>query len=144
MALMKQERTVDKPLDRLGFFGTERDKMKLLDQEMKKVTEDGHAWLDYRLTVSHSGSTEPWRMFFRADAVTKLPAFCRYEGRLDGKATTAEAALIIRKMAPPTSLLWACRGRPSLSIASPQATWSVFWGHCKRAVSEWTTIAPCS
>ena len=74
--------------------------MKLLDQEMKKVTEDGHPWLDYRLTVSYSGSTEPVRMFFRADAVSKLPELCRMEGNQDGKAATAETRFDYPKNGP--------------------------------------------
>ncbi len=65
--------------------------MKVLDQEMKKVSEDGHAWLDYRLTVSHSGLPEPMQLFFRVDATTKLPHLCRISGVWKGKPTTDEA-----------------------------------------------------
>jgi hypothetical protein len=54
--------------------------MNVLDQEMKKVTEDDNQWLDYRMTVSHSGLTQSMRMFFRVDATTKLPQLCRIEG----------------------------------------------------------------
>jgi len=83
--LVKQGRTLEKPLEQLEFLGPEREKMKVLDQEMKKVTEDGHQWLDYGLTVSHSGSDQPLRMLFRVDADTKLPRLCRIEGRWNDK-----------------------------------------------------------
>jgi hypothetical protein len=89
--LLQQERTLDKPLAHLDFLGDEREKMKVLDQEMKKVSEDGHLWLDYRLTVSHSGSTEPMQMFFRVDAITKLPHLCRFSRFWNGKPATNEA-----------------------------------------------------
>lgn len=88
--LLKQERTLDKPLEHLTFLGEEREKMIVLDQEMKKATEDGHPWLDYRMTVSHSGSKQPMRMFFRVDAATKLPRLCRIEGEWNGKPAITE------------------------------------------------------
>src|SRR5204863_7754076 len=88
--LVKQGRTLEKPLEQLEFLGPEREKMKVLDQEMKKVTEDGHQWLDYGLTVSHSGSDQPLRMLFRVDADTKLPRLCRIEGRWNDKPAIQE------------------------------------------------------
>jgi hypothetical protein len=88
--LLQSERTVDRPLDQLGFLGPEREKMRLLDQSVKKVTEQGRSWLDYRLTVSHAGSNQPMKMLFRVDAVTKLPEMCRMEGQWDGKPVTVE------------------------------------------------------
>jgi hypothetical protein len=88
--LLQSERTVDRPLDQLGFLGPEREKMKLLDQSVKKVTEQGRDWLDYRLTVSHAGATQPMKMLFRVNAVTKLPEMCRMEGHWDGKPVSVE------------------------------------------------------
>ncbi len=88
--LLEQERVPDKPLERLGFLGPDREKMKVLDQQVQKVTEDGHQWLDYRLTVSHAGLTQPMRMFFRADAVSKLPQLCRIDGEWNGKPASHE------------------------------------------------------
>ena len=88
--LLQSERTIDRPLDQLGFLGPEREKMKLLDQKVEKVTEQGRVWLDYRLTVSHPGSNEPMKMLFRVNAATKLPEMCRMEGQWDGKPVTTE------------------------------------------------------
>jgi hypothetical protein len=90
--LVQQERALDKPLEHLDFLGYKRDKdnVKLLDQEMKKVTEDGHVWLDYRMKVSAPELTEPARLLFRADATTKLPRLYRFEGRWNGKPAVAE------------------------------------------------------
>jgi hypothetical protein len=96
--LLQSERTIDRPLDHLGFLGPEREKMKVLDQNVQKVTEQGCVWLDYRLTVSHSGSNQPMKMLFRVNATTKLPELCctelpelcRTEGQWDGKPVTIE------------------------------------------------------
>ncbi len=88
--LLQDERTIEKPLAHLDFLGPERAKMRVLDQRVEKVSEQGHAWLDYRLTVNSPRSTLPIRMFFRVDAVTKLPQLCRVESRRDDKAAIVE------------------------------------------------------
>ena len=76
--LLQQDRPPDKPLANLGFLGPEGDKIKVLDQTVSKVTEDGHAWLDYRLKVRDPESTQPIAMWFRVDPLTKLPHYCRF------------------------------------------------------------------
>jgi hypothetical protein len=88
--LLQGDHPPDKPLAHLGFLGSERDKMKVLDQRVEKVTEKDHTWLDYRLTVKYSESADPVRMLFRVDASTKLPRLCRTEGHWDGKPVTRE------------------------------------------------------
>ena len=88
--LLQGDRLPEKPLAHLDFLGSERDKIKVLDQRMEKVTEKDHTWLDYRITFKSSESTEPVRMLFRVDASTKLPQMCRAEGHQDGKPATLE------------------------------------------------------
>ena len=89
--LLQGDRPSDQPLAHLGWFlGSERDKMKVLDQRVEKVTEQGHAWLDYRLTVKNAGSPDPVRMLLRVDPSTKLPRMSRTEVRWDGKLVTRE------------------------------------------------------
>jgi len=88
--LLQEDRPPDKPLANLGFLGSVRDKLQVIDQRVEKVTEKDHTWLDYRLTVKYPQSAEPVRMLFRVDAVTKLPRLSRTEGRQDGKPWTRE------------------------------------------------------
>ena len=88
--LVQADRPPDKPLEHLDFLGSERDKLKVLDQRVEKVTEQDHTWLDYRITVKHADSTEPVRTWFRVDTRTKLPKMCRVEGQHKGKAATLE------------------------------------------------------
>ena len=88
--LLQNGRTVDRPLERLGFLGSQRDEMKVIDQKVERVTEQGHGWLEYRLTVKHVASTEPLRMVFRVDLGTKLPELCRMEGQWYGKPLAME------------------------------------------------------
>ena len=58
--LLQGDRPPDQPLAHLEWFlGPERDKMKVLDQRVEKVTEQGHTWLDYRLTVRNAGLADP-------------------------------------------------------------------------------------
>jgi hypothetical protein len=80
----------DKSLSRLGFLFYGRDKMKILDQRMERLTEQGHTWLDYRITVQYAELAEPVRMMFRVDPRTKLPRMCRAEEHRDGKAVTTD------------------------------------------------------
>ena len=89
--LLQSDRPPDKPLAQLGFLGSERDKMKVLDQRMERVTEQNHTWLDYRLTVKYEDSAEPVRMLFRVDPETKLPRMCRTEGHWNGKPAIRES-----------------------------------------------------
>jgi hypothetical protein len=91
--LLKENRPPEKPLAHLGFLGSERDKMKVLDQRVQKVTEQDHTWLDYRITVKYADVAEPVRMLFRVDASTKLPLLFRAEGHHDGKPVTRETQL---------------------------------------------------
>jgi hypothetical protein len=88
--LFQQGRTLDKPLEHLDFLSPDRNKMKVLDQEMKKVTENGQSWLEYRMTVSAPDLAEPAHLFFRVDEATKLPQLCRFEGKLHGKLSVSE------------------------------------------------------
>jgi hypothetical protein len=88
--LLQENRPPDKSLAHLGFLGSERDKMKVLDQRVEKVTEQDHTWLDYRITVKYVDVAEPVRMLFRVDASTKLPEMWRAEGHHDGKPVTRE------------------------------------------------------
>jgi len=89
--LLQGDRPPDQPLAHLGWFlGPERDKMKVLDQRVEKVTEQDRTWLDYRLTVKDAGSAEPLRMLLRVDPSTKLPRMSRIEGRWSGKPATSE------------------------------------------------------
>ncbi|HEX4142371.1 MAG TPA: hypothetical protein VHY91_02380 [Pirellulales bacterium] len=90
IALFQQEQTIDKPLESLKSLELGLEKMTLLDQEMKKVTEGGREWLDYRLRVRHSESTDPVWLFFRADATTKLPELWRIERSPTGNASSDE------------------------------------------------------
>ncbi len=88
--LVQSDRPPEKPLAHLGFLGSERDKMTVLDQRMEKITEQNHTWLDYRITVKYAEAAEPVRTWFRVDTRTKLPQMCRIEGHHDGKAATLE------------------------------------------------------
>ena len=88
--LVQGDRPPEKPLAHLGFLGSERDKLKVLDQRVEKVKEQDHTWLDYRITVKYAEVAEPVRMLFRVDASTKLPQMCRAEGQHDGKPVTLE------------------------------------------------------
>ena len=88
--LLQRDRPPDKPLADLGFLGPEGDKMKVLDQTVSKVTEDGHAWLDYRLKVRDPESAQPIAMWFRVDPLTKLPHFCRIDEAQEGKTGSVE------------------------------------------------------
>jgi len=88
--LLQAEGLPEKPLARLDFLGPQRPKVRVLDQRMEKITEAGHNWLDYRLTVAFPSFAQPFRMLFRVDAATKLPALCRVEGQYGGKPATVE------------------------------------------------------
>ena len=77
--LLQAERLPDKPLAHFDFLGPERATMRVLDQRLEKVFEGGHDWLDYRLTVTNPRSEHPLQMLFRVDAVTRLPALCRFD-----------------------------------------------------------------
>jgi len=79
-----------RPPENLGFLGVGGESTKLLDQHVEKVTEEGHAWLDYRLTVKGPESPQPMTMVFRIDAASLLPQSCRTEWVLDGKPSTRE------------------------------------------------------
>jgi hypothetical protein len=89
--LLQGDQPPDQPFAHLGWFlGPEREKMKVLDQRVEKVTEEGHTWLDYRLTVKNAGIADPLRMLLRVDPSTKLPRMSRTEGRSNGKPVTRE------------------------------------------------------
>jgi hypothetical protein len=83
--LLQQGRPVEQPLASLDFLGPGREAMKILDQRVDHVTEQGRTWLDYRLTVTEPNSSVPLRMFFRVDPLSRLPWLCRIEGVRDGK-----------------------------------------------------------
>lgn len=80
----------EKPLAHLGFLGSARDKMTVLDQRVDKVTAQGQSWLDYRITVKHTDLADPARVLFRVDTRTKLPQLCRVEAVHDSKPATLE------------------------------------------------------
>jgi hypothetical protein len=88
--LVRAGRLPENPLVHLDFLGTRRTTMRVLDQRMEKITEAGHNWLDYRLTVADPSFEQPLRWFFRADPATKLPALCRADGQFAGKPATIE------------------------------------------------------
>jgi hypothetical protein len=92
-ALLQAERLPENPLARFDFLGAQRTTLRVLDQRVEKVTEAGHEWLDYRLTLADPSFEQPLRILIRADAATKLPALCRYEFREKGKPGTVEARL---------------------------------------------------
>jgi hypothetical protein len=75
--LLQQDRPPNQPLADLAFLGAEGDRIKVLDQSVHKVTEGGHAWIDYRLNVRDPESARPTAMWFRVDPLTKLLHFCR-------------------------------------------------------------------
>jgi hypothetical protein len=88
--LMQQDKPPARPLEQMRFLGTERDKMKVVDQKMERVTDRGRAWLEYRLTVAHGDSPQPLRLTFRVDGVSKLPKIFRMESEFGGKPVSAE------------------------------------------------------
>jgi hypothetical protein len=90
-AIVAKERVSDRPLEQLKFPGPGRDKLKVLEQGVKKVNEGVHEWLEFRLTVSYEGSTGPMQLLFRVDTLTKLPVPCGIETELDGKAAVVES-----------------------------------------------------
>jgi hypothetical protein len=92
-ALLRAERLPENPLARLGFLGAKRTTMRVLDQRVEKVTEAGHDWLDYRLTVADPSFEQPLRLLVRADAGTKLPALCRFDWQHGGKPVTLETRI---------------------------------------------------
>jgi hypothetical protein len=98
--LLQQERTLDKPLTHLEFLDLARDRMKVLDQEVAKVTVDGRLWLDYRMTVSVPDLAQPATLLFRVDATTKLPRLCRFEGQWQGKPTIDETRFDYPEIGP--------------------------------------------
>jgi hypothetical protein len=88
--LLQNERTVEKPLQHLGFFGPQRSQMKVLDQSVERIAEGERKWLDYRMTVTMPDQAEPMRLLFRVDAGTKLPEVCRIDGHWQGKVAIKE------------------------------------------------------
>ena len=89
-ALLQAERLPEKPLAHLDFLGPQRATMRVLDQRVEKITEAGHNWLDYHLTVTDPRTELPLRMLFRVDAVTRLPTLWRLDGQHDGKPANVE------------------------------------------------------
>lgn len=89
--LLQQERPPDQPLANLGFLGLEGNEIKVLEQSVHKVTEDGRGWLDYRLKVRDPKSAQPIAMWFRVDPLTKLPHFSRIDGTWEGKPASVES-----------------------------------------------------
>jgi hypothetical protein len=89
-ALLQAERLPEKPLASLDFLAQRRTTIRVLDQRMEKITEAGHNWLDYRLTVADPSFEQPLRLFFRVDAATKLLALCRSDWQLKGRPATVE------------------------------------------------------
>jgi len=83
--LSQQEKGSRELLQHLPFFGHEREQVKMLDQKVEQVTENGHTWLDVRVVFSDPKSTRPVRMLFRADPATKLLSRCRLEAEVQGK-----------------------------------------------------------
>jgi hypothetical protein len=88
--LAKEDRPADKPLEHLGFLGVDTMKWRVLDQQVEKVSEDGRAWLDYRMTVADPKLDQPIRLLFRVDVTNRLPRMCRIEGQWNGKPATSE------------------------------------------------------
>jgi hypothetical protein len=76
--------------EHLGFLGTGGEQSKVIEQRSEKVTEQGRACVDIRLTVKGPESAQPMTMVFRVDAATLLPRSCRMEGHHDGKPVTRE------------------------------------------------------
>jgi hypothetical protein len=89
-ALFQLGRPVDKPLETLDFLGSDREGMKLVSQDVEKVTENGRSWLDYRLTVTHPELTGPMTLWFRVDAASKLPRLFRMEWVSKGERVSGE------------------------------------------------------
>ena len=142
--LLQQGQPPENPLAGLDFLGPEREAMKVLDQRVDRVTEQGHAWLDYRLTVTDPKSTLPVKMLFRVDADSKLPRLCRVEGVQDGKPVTVETQFDYPEKGPRTSTTWGCPGPRSSSIACPPTTSSGSSRPSARVANGWTTIARSS
>lgn len=86
--LLRGEQLVEKPLERMEFLGTLRDEMKLVKQTLRRVEHGDQYWLEFDLNVRFREA--PMRMLFRVDPETKLPQFCRFEGRWEGKDTVSE------------------------------------------------------
>jgi hypothetical protein len=78
------------PVALLHFLGPDRDRLKVLDQSVEKITEKSRTWLDYHLTFNQPGDAQPVRMMFRVDPDTKLPQVRRVEVELNGKLTKVE------------------------------------------------------
>lgn len=89
--LFQGEKPPEQPLAHLDFLGPERSALRVLQQQVERVTEAGRAWLDYRLTVADPESGKPLRMLFRVDAESKLPSLYRVEGEREGKPVSVEA-----------------------------------------------------
>jgi hypothetical protein len=88
--IAQKEHVPGKPLEELTFLGRYWGQMKVLDQQLEKVTENGQPWLDYRLTVSRSDLPDPLQMLFRVDAKARLLRLCRVTGREKGQPATCE------------------------------------------------------
>lgn len=88
--LLQGEHLPDQPLEQLTFFGAERSNMKVVDQAVERVRDGGRDWLVYRLTFTHTQEPQPFRMTFRVDAATKLPASSRIELTHDGRTLARE------------------------------------------------------
>jgi hypothetical protein len=77
--LAEQERTLEKPLERLEFLGRKREGMQVVSQQVERVTDEGREWIDYRLSVKHAVLAEPMQILIRVDALTRLPRLFRME-----------------------------------------------------------------
>jgi len=79
-----------KTLASVGLFGPEGAAMKVTEQGVEKVIDDGKPLLEYRLTVQRDGEPDPLRLLFRVDEAANLPTLCRMEGVRDGKPVTSD------------------------------------------------------
>ncbi len=89
-SLLQENQPATDPRPQFSFLGPEREKMKLIEQRMNRVTEGGKTWFEYQLKVADPASTQPIQLFYRVDVATKLPVLCRVSGQWDGKTATRE------------------------------------------------------
>ena len=88
--LSRQKEGSRELLQHVPFFRQDRERIKVLDQKIEQVMENGHTWFDDRITFTDPKSTQPVRMLFRADAATKLLSRCRLETQVQGKSVEWE------------------------------------------------------
>ena len=116
-AVLQGEKVPEQSPAILGFLGSLRDKTRMLEQHVERMTESGHTWLEYRLSVADAASGQPVRMLVRVDAATKLPSFCAFLASKTAGRSTSKHGMTTPLRGPTTSMPSAFPRRRSASIA---------------------------